>query len=386
MRNPIKPTLLALTLLALSSLFSMPLSAATDLPLPSAPQVSAGSYILVDYHSGDVLAEKDADKRMEPASITKLMSAYIMFREIEAGRLKLTDLVRISKKAWRMPGSRTFVEVGTQVPVNTLLQGLIVQSGNDATVALAERIAGSEDTFVAMMNQEAQRLGMKSTHFENVTGLPHPNHYSTARDIAKLARALVHDYPEFYKYYSEKKFRYNNITQPNRNLLLWRDPSVDGMKTGHTDSAGFCLVASAKRDGMRLISVVLDDRSENARATSSEALLNYGFRFFETKKLYAAGTPLKQVRIWKGVSDTLALGLAKDLYVTYPRSQYNKLRATVNFKPTIIAPARKDESFGTLDVSLNTRVIAERPLIALQAVDTGNLWQRMSDGVRLWFH
>ncbi|MEJ2345215.1 MAG: D-alanyl-D-alanine carboxypeptidase [Gammaproteobacteria bacterium] len=354
-------------------------------PVPAPPPVSAGGYIVMDYHSGAVLAEKDADKRMEPASLTKLMTAYVVFQEVEAGRLKLDDMVRISKKAWQMPGSRTFLEVGTKVPVNTLIQGLIVQSGNDAAVALAEQIAGSEQTFVAMMNQRARQLGLTHTHFANATGLPNPQHYSTARDLARLTRALIRDFPEFYKYYSEKQFTYNHITQRNRNLLLWRDSSVDGVKTGHTDSAGFCLVASAKRNNMRLISVVLHDRSEDARATSSEALLNYGFRFFETRKLFAADKPLKQVRVWKGASESVPLGVSRNLYITYPRGQYGKLKASVNFKSEVIAPTQKDEKLGTLNVSLNGKVLAERPLVALRAVPVGGWWRRLSDSVRLWF-
>jgi D-alanyl-D-alanine carboxypeptidase (penicillin-binding protein 5/6) len=354
-------------------------------PVPAAPQVSAKAYLLMDYHSGDVLAEKDGEGRIEPASITKLMSAYVVFNEIEAGRLKMDDMVRISKKAWRMEGSRTFLEVGTQVPVSTLIQGMIVQSGNDATVALAEHIAGSEQTFVDMMNQTAAKLGLTHTHFADVTGLPNPQHYTTARDIARLTRALITAYPEYYKYYSEKKFTYNGITQYNRNKLLWRDPTVDGVKTGHTDSAGYCLVASAKRDGMRLIAVVLGDRSEESRADSGQALLNYGFRFFETRELYRAGQPLRQVQIWKGTEETLPLGLTKDLYVTFPRGQYKHLRASANFNPEIIAPVQKNKQFGTLNVSLDTKVLAERPLVSLQAVDEGGWWRRLSDSVRLWF-
>lgn len=354
-------------------------------PVPAAPKVGSKAYMLIDYHSGYVLAEKDGEGRVEPASITKLMSAYVVFNEIEAGRLKMDDMVRISKKAWRMEGSRTFLEVGTKVPVSTLIQGMIVQSGNDATVALAEHIAGSEQTFVDMMNQTAAKLGMNHTHFADATGLPDPQHYTTARDIAKLTRALITRFPEFYKYYSEKKFTYNGITQYNRNKLLWRDPSVDGVKTGHTDSAGYCLVASAQRHGMRLIAVVLGDHSEEGRADSAQALLNYGFRFFETRELYRAGQPLKQVHIWKGEQDSLPLGLTSDLYVTFPRGQYKHLKASANFNPEIIAPVQKDKKFGTLNVSLNTKVLAERPLVSLKNVDEGGWWRRLSDSVRLWF-
>jgi D-alanyl-D-alanine carboxypeptidase (penicillin-binding protein 5/6) len=373
--NPV----LALTLLLFSSL------SAAALPLPSAPPVSAKSYILIDFQSGHLLAQKDSNARMEPASITKLMTAYVVFGELKAGRLKLTDKVLISKKAWRMPGSRTFVEVNSKVPVETLLKGIIIQSGNDATVALAEHVAGSEQTFAALMNQYAQQLGMKGSHFVNSTGLPHAEHYSTARDLATLAYAVIRDYPEYYKYYSMKKFVYNGIPQYNRNKLLWRDKSVDGIKTGHTDSAGYCLISSAKRDNMRLISVVLGDKSEEARAVSSKALLSYGFRFFETRKLYSAGQVLKKVRIWKGEQEMLPLGLTRDLYVTFRRGNYKKLRATVNVESKIIAPAKKFQKFGTLNISLDNTVITDRPLVALKAVPQGGLWGRMTDSIKLWF-
>jgi D-alanyl-D-alanine carboxypeptidase (penicillin-binding protein 5/6) len=354
-------------------------------PVPSAPKISAGDYILMDFHSGKVLAENNADKRVEPASITKLMTAYIVFNEIKADRLKLTDKVMISKKAWRQPGSRTFVKVNTSVDVETLLKGIIVQSGNDATVALAEHVAGSEDTFVSLMNQYAQKLGMKNTHFMNSTGLPHEQHYSTARDIALLSRRIISDHPKFYSYYSIKKFVHNNIPQYNRNKLLWRDDSVDGIKTGHTESAGYCLASSAERDGMRLVSVVLGDKSEEARANSSRALLNYGFRFFETRKLYSAGQALKQVRVWKGEQETVGIGPAKDLYVTFPRGDYKKLSATIDIKPEIIAPADKGQNLGTLNIAHGKDVIAETPLVALQAVAEGGLWRRGMDSIKLWF-
>lgn len=354
-------------------------------PLPSPPAVSADSYILMDHHSGQVLAQKNPDERMDPASITKLMTAYVVFAEMKAGRLPLDTRVVISEHAWRMPGSRTFVEVGTKVPVSTLVQGMIVQSGNDATVALAEKVAGSEATFASLMNQQAKRLGMNDTHFVNSTGWPDPDHYSTARDIAKLTRALIDDFPEYYKYYAEREFAYNGISQYNRNKLLWRDQSVDGVKTGHTDAAGYCLVASAQREQMRLISVVLKDRSEEARAASSQALLNYGFRFFETRKLYAAGEPLKEARIWKGEQDLLPLGLYHDLYATFPRGQYDQLRASANFQPEIVAPAKQGEDFGTLNVSLNGAVVAERKLVALRNIAEGSWWQRLLDSILMWF-
>jgi len=374
----------ALVLLAVAGM-AWSLLAHAAAPLPAAPAVSAEGYLLQDFHSGHVLAEKNADERMEPASITKLMTAYVIFGELKAGRLQLSDEVLISERAWRMPGSRTFVEVGSRVPVEVLLKGMIVQSGNDATVALAEHVAGGEDAFAALMNQQAARLGMEATHYVNSTGLPDPQHYTTARDIAKLTRALIRDFPEYYEYYSQREFTYNGISQYNRNKLLWRDDSVDGVKTGHTDSAGYCLVSSAEREGMRLIAVVLQDRSEDARAASSQALLNYGFRFYETRRLYAAGQALKQARIWKGAAEELPLGLEQDLYATFPRGQYKKLRASASFEPQIVAPADRGERFGTLNVSLDGRVIAERPLVALQSIEEGSWWQQLSDGVVLWF-
>jgi D-alanyl-D-alanine carboxypeptidase (penicillin-binding protein 5/6) len=354
-------------------------------PVPAAPKVSAKSYILQDFASGNVLASKNPTERVEPASITKLMSAYVIFNEIKEGRLKLTDQVIISKKAWQMPGSRTFVEVNKKVPVEVLLKGIIVQSGNDATVALAEHVAGSEDTFASLMNQYALKLGMVSTNFVNSTGLPNKDHYSTAEDIARLSAAVIRDHPKFYSYYSIKKFVYNNIPQYNRNKLLWRDKSVDGIKTGHTDAAGYCLASSAERDNMRLIAVVLGDRSEDARANSSRALLNYGFRFFESRQLYKAGKSLKQIRIWKGDQEMLDLGLRDDMTITYPAGNYKKLNATIDVRSDIAAPVKKGQRLGTLNISLDGNVIADAPLIALQEIETGSLWRQGMDAIQLWF-
>ena len=295
---------------------------AAPLPVPKPPSTGARAYILQDFDSGRIIAEKDSDKSIEPASITKLMSAYAVFTELKNGNITLDDKVTISEKAWRTPGSRMFIEVGKQVSVEDLLKGVIIQSGNDATVALAEYIAGSEDTFAALMNRHAEELGLTGSHFVNSTGLPDPEHYMSARDIARLAADLIREFPEYYKWYSQKEFTYNDITQYNRNKLLWRDESVDGMKTGHTDSAGYCLVTSAKQEDMRLISVVLGTASENARAEASQALLNYGFRFFETHKLYEGGNQLATSRVWKGATDSVSLGIDKPLYATIPRGQY----------------------------------------------------------------
>ncbi|MEJ2686030.1 MAG: D-alanyl-D-alanine carboxypeptidase [Gammaproteobacteria bacterium] len=355
-------------------------------PVPAAPKVGAKSYVVVDYHSGQIIAQDDPDQRLPPASLTKLMTAYVVFKELEAGQIHMKDKVHISEHAWRTGGSRMFVQVGTKVPLKDLLQGMITQSGNDATVALAEYVAGTEQTFAAMMNRQAHLLGMKNSHFLDATGLPHPEHYTTARDIAKVARALIRDFPEYYKLYSEKKFTWNNITQYNRNKLLWRDPSVDGMKTGHTEAAGYCLVTSAKRENMRLISVVMGTDSENARVDVSEALLNYGFRFYDTHKLYDAGQPLTNARVWKGARAQVPLGLKSTLYVTVPRGQYRNLDASMTVDDRLMAPLTKGKPYGTVQVKLGDKVLAREPLVALQNVPEGSFWQRMLDEARLYFH
>ena len=353
--------------------------------VPAVPQIKARGYMLLDYHSGQVLAEKGADTRMEPASLTKMLTSYVIAYELANGNIHLGDEVTISEKAWRMPGSRMFIEVGTKVTVEELLKGMIVQSGNDATVALAEYVAGSEDAFVSLMNKHAQELGMKDSHFVNSTGLPHKDHYTTPRDLAALARALIRDFPEHYDWYAEKSFKYNNIKQYNRNKLLWRNKYVDGIKTGHTDSAGFCLVASMLRDDMRLISVVLGTSSEEARAEESQKLLTYGFRFFETHRLYAANEPLTKVRIWKGEREELPLGLKQDLYLTIPKGQYNKLKANMSIDSRITAPAKQGQAFGRVNISLDGEQYAQRELVALTSVEEGGLWTSLVDGIRLYF-
>lgn len=353
--------------------------------IPSPPAIDGTAHLLLDYDSGHVLAEGNIDKRIEPASLTKMMSAYVVDRELAEGRVKLTDMVRISEKAWRMEGSRMFVEVGGQVSVADLLKGIIVQSGNDSTVALAEHIAGSEEAFASMMNIQAQRLGMRDTHFVNSTGLPHPQHYTTARDLGTLARALIRDSGEHYAWYSIKEYKFNDIMQHNRNTLLWRDATVDGIKTGHTETAGFCLVASAKQDQMRLIAVVLGTKSENARADESQKLLTYGFRFFETHKLYKAGESLTRARVWKGEAEELSLGLADDLYVTIPRGQYNALKASMNLATQIIAPVPSGTVLGAVYVALNDQPVANRDLVALQEVPEGGMFRSLIDTAKLWF-
>lgn len=355
------------------------------LPVPKAPSVAARGYLLEDFHSGQVLAESNADERLEPASITKVMAAYAVFKELAAGKIQLSDLVTISEKAWRMEGSRMFVEVGKQVSIEDLLIGMIVQSGNDATVALAEHIAGSEETFAAYMNRYAAALGMTGSHFVNASGLPDPEHYMTARDIAKLTRAMIAEFPDYYAWYSKKEFTFNGITQHNRNRLLWRDASVDGVKTGHTSSAGYCLVSSAQREGMRLIAVVLGADGEESRASATQSLLNYGFRFFETHKLYDAGASLVAARVWKGAEETVPLGLQAPLYVTIPRGRYAQLKASVQMQGQIMAPIAAGATLGSVQVRLGDELLLDPPLLALQAVDEGSLWRRAIDEVKLYF-
>lgn len=358
-------------------------AAAAPSLLPSPPKLAASGYVLMDYHSGQILASENTEQRLEPASLTKMMTAYTVFHELKSGHIQLDDKVRVSEKAWRMIGSKMFIEVGKHVSVEELLKGMIIQSGNDASVALAEFVAGSEDAFVPLMNAHAERLGMKNTHFSNSTGLPADDLHSTPLDMALLAAALIREFPEYYAWYSEKKYTFNNITQSNRNLLLFRDDSVDGLKTGHTEAAGYCLVASAKRENMRLITVVMGTSSEKARAQESQKLLNYGFRFYETHQLYAADKPLKEMRIWKGEVETLPLGLAEELYVTVPRGQYSELNASMRVGKTLIAPVSAGSSLGTVSVKLGDETLAERPLVALQDVAEGGLWQKLKDSALL---
>jgi D-alanyl-D-alanine carboxypeptidase (penicillin-binding protein 5/6) len=354
---------------------------ATITPNPTAPNIAAKSYILQDFASGRVIAENNPDERLPPASITKLMTAYVVSHELASGNIKLDDDVLISEKAWRMVGSRSFIEVNTKVPVEALLRGMIIQSGNDAAVALAEHIAGSEETFSQMMNQYAQQLGMVDTNYRNSTGLPDPDHYTTARDIATLSAAIIRDYPDHYKWYAEKEYKYNDITQHNRNSLLWRDSSVDGLKTGHTDEAGYCLAASAARDDMRLISVVLGTRSDNARAQETQKLFNYGFRFFETHELYPALTKIADSKVWKGSEKLVQLGLAKSLSVTVPRGSYKELVASTNIQQPIIAPIATGAQLGEVEIRLGDELITKQNLVAITAVEQGSWWRRLIDSL-----
>ncbi len=361
------------------------ITSAMKRPVPAPPKIGANSYILIDYHSGKILAERIPDTKVAPASITKLMTAYVVFNEIKSGNISLDEEVTISEKAWRTSGSRMFVEVGKKVPVKLLLQGMIIQSGNDASVALAEHVAGGEDTFAQFMNQYAKKLGMKNTHFMNCTGLPNKNHYTTARDISILARNLINNFPEFYKLYSQKDFTYNNITQHNRNKLLWQDKYVDGLKTGYTEDAGYCLAASAEKEGMRLVSVVLGTDSPNARAKQSQQLLNYGFRFYETKLLYAGNEARLSANIWKGEKEKFQLGIKDDLFITIPRGQYKSLKASTTLENKIIAPINKGQKFGEVTIKLDDEIIAQKDLISLEDVKDGGIWRGMVDSVKLWF-
>lgn len=350
-------------------------------PNPTAPNIAAKSYILQDFASGRVIAENNPDERLPPASITKLMTAYVVSHELASGNIKLDDDVLISEKAWRMVGSRSFIEVNTKVPVEALLRGMIIQSGNDAAVALAEHIAGSEETFAQMMNQYAQQLGMVDTNYRNSTGLPDPDHYTTARDIATLSTAIIRDYPDHYKWYAEKEYKYNDITQHNRNKLLWRDSSVDGLKTGHTEEAGYCLAASAIRDEMRLISVVLGTRSDNARAQETQKLFNYGFRFFETHELYPALTKIADSKVWKGSEKLVQLGLAQPLFVTVPRGRYKELVASTNIQQPIVAPIATGAQLGEVEIRLGDEIVTKQNLVAISAIEQGSWWRRLIDSL-----
>ncbi|MEO5343130.1 MAG: D-alanyl-D-alanine carboxypeptidase [Gammaproteobacteria bacterium SHHR-1] len=367
-------------LLLLPLLFGSALVAA-----PAAPQIKAEGYILVDFASGNVLAELEADKRLEPASLTKIMTAYVVFRELQQGRLALTDKVRVSEKAYRMTGSRMFIEINSEVSVEDLLRGMIIQSGNDASVALAERVAGSEEIFAQMMNQQAQRLGMSQTHFTNSTGLPGPEHYTSARDIAKVTAALIREFPDFYRLYSERSFTYNKIKQFNRNKLLAKDDSVDGVKTGYTEAAGYCLVASAKRGDSRLISVLLGAPSPETRISESHALLTYGFNFFETHRIYQAGQTLARPRVWLGDKPALAVGIGEDLWVTIPRGSYDQLRPELKLPDRLQAPIPQGQPLGKLHLSLGEQTLRILPVLALEAVAEGGLFSRLIDKAKLWW-
>ena len=354
-------------------------------PLPAPPQLSAESYLLVDFVSGAVLAEKNPDQRMEPASLTKMMTAYIVAQELARGNISGSDPVIISDAAQAMEGSRMFVEAGTTATVDELLWGLIIQSGNDASVALAEHIAASEQGFADIMNRVAEKLGMTHTNYANASGLPDPNHYTTAGDLAIISRAMIRDFPEHYAVYAEREYTYNNIKQKNRNTLLGRDDSVDGIKTGHTDAAGYCLVASAQREDMRLISIILGTNSDKTRIAESQRLLNYGFRFFRTEQIYAAGEMVSEAQIWMGKQNSIPLGVAEDLYVTLPRDAFETLHSQIEVSDYIKAPARLGQELGRSVLTADSRVVGEVPLLALKKVEEGNILVRMKHSIMRYF-
>ncbi|MEO0575835.1 MAG: D-alanyl-D-alanine carboxypeptidase family protein [Pseudomonadota bacterium] len=358
---------------------------AAPLPVPAPPALNASSYIVLDANSGRVVAGMDPDKQVEPASLTKLMTAYVVFQALQAEQISLNDPVPISGNARATGGSRMFVEQGSRVSVSNLLQGMIVQSGNDASVALAEYVAGSEDVFAALMNAYAKELGMLSSNFENATGLPGDQHYSTARDMATLARAIIVEFPNYYAWYKQKAFTWNDIPQENRNRLLWQDASVDGMKTGYTKAAGYCLVSSAVRKDMRLISAVMGTPSAKARIDSSQALLNYGFRFYETRKMFSVGDTVAQTRVWKGVSEEAALGVQQPVHITVPRGGWDELQTQVNVPNTLYAPLALNDDVGMVRIVFDGEELARAPLAVLTPVERGGLWKRMTDEVRLWF-
>jgi D-alanyl-D-alanine carboxypeptidase (penicillin-binding protein 5/6) len=363
-------------------LFATVLTAsAQQVPIPDAPQLAAKGYLLVDHDSGAVLAEANADERLEPASLTKIMTAYVVFHELAEGNLSLEDEVLISEKAWRTGGSKMFIEVGKRVSLEDLLHGMIVQSGNDASVALAEHVAGTEETFAELMNSHAKRLGMTRTHFVNATGLPHPEHYTTPRDILKVTEAMIREFPDHYAWYSLPDFTFNGIKQSNRNRLIGQDPSVDGVKTGHTEAAGYCLVASALRDGQRLTSVVMNTASESARARDSLALLNYGYRFFETHNPYPGGEALETLRIWSGDQTELPVGPARDLYVTIPRGKYTELSAELEPAGPVTAPVAWGDVVGEIVFRLGDTEIKREPAVALAEVGKGGILRRAVDSV-----
>jgi D-alanyl-D-alanine carboxypeptidase (penicillin-binding protein 5/6) len=353
-------------------------------PVPAAPQLGAESYLLMDFNSGRILVEKNPDLQVEPASITKLMTSYVVFRELDEGNITLDETAAVSERAWRTGGSRMFIEPDMQVTVEDLIRGMIIQSGNDACVALAEHIAGSEEAFASLMNHYADVLQMTGTHFMNSTGLPDPQHYTSARDIVLLSAAIIGEFPEYYAWYSEKEFTFNSIRQHNRNTLLWRDPAIDGLKTGHTEAAGYCLASSAKRDGMRLLSAVMGSSSESSRASESQTLLNYGFRFFETVQLYQAEQELARAHVWKGMTEEVTLGLEQPLFATIPRGRYDDLDAQVEIQTELSAPLEAGVTVGKISVHLGDELIADRDLITLGAVEEAGFFGRSWDSLRIW--
>jgi len=360
-------------------------AASSLLPPVPAPDIAARAYLLMDFQSGQVLQAQKPDERIEPASLTKLMTAYLTFTALKQGRLKLDQTLPVSEKAWRAEGSRMFIQPNTPVRVDDLMKGMIVQSGNDACITLAEGIAGTEEAFVVLMNREAKRLGMNNTQFVNSTGLPHAQHYTTANDLAKLAAAIIRDFPEHYALYSIKEYTYNKITQPNRNRLLWQDPYVDGMKTGHTESAGFCLITSAKRGEMRLISVVLGTASDNARTAESQKLLNYGFQFYESYRLYQKGQAVATLPVYKGSANLLKAGFTRDVFLTLPKGHYAHAKATLTSRQPLLAPLTVGQAVGTVTVNVEGKPVLSLTLQALEEVKVAGIFGRAWDSMRLLF-
>lgn len=353
--------------------------------IPAPPKVKASSYLLMDHDSGKYLVNENSGQKLPPASLTKIMTVYVVAEELRNGSVSLDDEVLVSEAAWRTQGSRMFIEVNEKVKLYDLVKGVVIQSGNDASVALAEHVSGTEDVFADLMNKYAERLGMVNTHFTNSTGLPDPDHYSTAWDLAILSRALINEHPDIYALHKIKEFTFNRIKQPNRNRLLWRDPDVDGIKTGHTEAAGFCLVASAIKNDMRLISVVMGTDSVNVREKASQALLNYGYRFYETHKLYSTGDVVTSVKVWKADEDMIELGVDHDLYITVPRGQYDKLEPVVEMEDRIIAPVNKGDRKATLNIMLGKEKLHSAPLSALQTISEGGIIKRLRDEIYLLF-
>jgi len=386
MNNPHRFTKLFLLGLLAAISHALPAQTSTRIkpPLPDPPTLSASSYLLQDFNSTKVLVQHNADARVEPASITKVMTAYVVFHELQSGKLSLDDLITVSEKAWRKGGSKMFIEVGDQVRVEDLLRGMIVQSGNDASIALAEAVAGSEAAFASVMNGYAEQLGMSDSHFVNATGWPDAEHYTTAGDLARLARALIREFPDYYGYFAEREFKYGGIDQPNRNRLLFVGPGVDGLKTGHTETAGYFLLASAEQDGMRLISVVMGTGSEQQRNDQSLQLLVYGQRFFSSRLVQEGGVPVGQMRVWKGAEDTVAVQVAHDIHVTVPRSQTDDLRTLVRVQEPLLAPINAGDDLGRLQVLLADELIAEYPLQAVSTVPQSGFMTRWWHGLRLW--
>ena len=379
MQRPPMPRLL---LLAALLLFSLAPGASFAV---KAPSVNASGYLLLDVQSGQTLSESNADSRLEPASLTKIMTAHVVFSELKAGRISLQDMVLISEKAWKMQGSKMFIEVNKEIEVEKLLKGLIIQSGNDAAVALAEHVAGSEEAFAELMNKHAAQLGMNGTNFVNASGMPDENHYTTPRDMALVTESTILEYPEYYKWYAEKEYTFNKITQPNRNRLLWQDESVDGVKTGHTAAAGFCLISSAKRDGNRLIAVIMGTKSDSSRVVESRKLLNWGFRFFETTTLFKRGTELKSVKIWKGEADNLSVGVGDDVIIRYPRDMKDQLSAKLSISTPLEAPVSKGQQIGSINIMLQDDKLKNVPLIALEDVKEAGILGWLIDTTLLWF-